>query len=162
MKRLIPLIAVFFLMGRAHPFYLGVCELKYNANEKAMQVSVKLFINDLEDALKKLNGKPMDLLHIKDSAMVKKQLDEYIKKRLSLKVNGEALSYRFLGFEKEEEALWMYLEAPNCKHPKSLSIDCWLLYDYLPNQMNIFHIESGKVVRSIKLSNPEKHTSIDF
>ncbi len=162
MKRVIPLLAVFFLMGVSHPFYMGVCELKYNQNNKALEVSVKLFINDLEDALKKINGKPVDLLQVKDSAQVKKQLEEYIRKRLSLTVNGKALNCRFLGFEKEEEALWMYFESDHCPAPKRIDVDCWLLYDYLPGQMNIFHAETGSSKKSTRLANPERHITIEF
>lgn len=158
----LPLTVVFLVLSMAHPFYLGVCEFKYNQPRKELQGSVKLFTNDLEDALKKLNKKPVDLLNIKDTVMVSKLLEEYLRKRLQLKVNGTVISYRFLGFEKEEEATWMYIEALNCPPPKKVEINCSLLYDFIKEQMLIFHVEAGSDKKSHKLTNPERLVTLDF
>ena len=66
-KRTLYLLLFFIVFSFAHPYYLGVCELKYNIKSETVQASVKLFVNDLEATLKKKNHSTIDLINIKDS-----------------------------------------------------------------------------------------------
>lgn len=138
-----------------HPYYLSVTELKYNAAEKTMAVSCKMFTNDLEDAIKRSNGKAVDLLNPKDKKEVDKELAEYIRKRLSIISDGKMCSLKYLGYEKEEDCIWTYLEIEKTEKPKSLKIQNTLLYDYLKEQINIVHVEVGSFKESSKVSHPD-------
>ena len=40
-----------------HPFYLSVIDIKHDAKTQNLNISVKLFINDIESALKKTTSK---------------------------------------------------------------------------------------------------------
>ena len=46
-----------------HPFFVSVIDLNYKQKEHALQISVKLFTNDLEDALKRTTKKKIDILN---------------------------------------------------------------------------------------------------
>ena len=162
MKKIIPLLAVFLVFGFKHAFYLGVCDFKYNNKEKVLEGSIKLFISDLENALTKLEGKKVDLIHPKDSLSLAKTLRAYLKKRLSVQINDQKLDYEYLGFEKEEEVCWIYLEAKKCPLPKRVLITNTLLYDFLSQQINIVNFELGEVKRSLKVLNPEKVVKFEF
>ena len=162
MKKILMLGLLVFLFSFKHPFYLGVTELRYNAKEKALQGSVKLFTNDLEAALKKIHKQTIDLINPKDSLKTQKILEEYLKARLSIRVNNTLKNYEFIGFEREQEAIWMYLEIKNCTEPKKLSVENTLLYDYIKDQSNIMHIEVREEKKSLKLNNPEKLAVFEF
>lgn len=162
LKKILFFSFLIFLFSFKHPFYLGVTELKYNPKEKALQGSVKLFTNDLEAALKRIHGKTIDLIHPKDTLKTEKMLDDYLQKRLLIKINGLVKNYELLGFEKEQEAIWMYIEIKNCPVPKKLSFENSLLYDYIKDQSNIVHIEVGTEKKSLKVNNPEKHLLFEF
>lgn len=145
-----------------HPLYLGVLEIKYNTQDKSLQGAVKLFTNDLEDALNKINGKTTDLINPKDTSATEKLLMGYLSKRLAFTVNGQMRSYHFVGFEREEEAVWMYIEIKNCQQPKKLSIENTLLYDFLKEQSNIIHVEIQSLKKSLKLDNPQRQAVFEF
>lgn len=162
MKKFIPLLALFFLCAFKHPFYLGLCELKYNEAEHTLQGSVKLFVNDMEDALTKLNGKKVDLINIKDSVATNVLVKTYLHQRLSFMVNDKKVSYHFIGFEKEEEAIWVYIEVLNCPKPKSIKVSNTLLYDFIKEQMNIVQVELANDKKSSKLVNPDKEVLFEF
>jgi hypothetical protein len=162
MKNSLLLVPLFLLLSFKHPFYLGVTDLKYNANEKALQGSVKLFTNDLEDALKRIKGQSVDLIHPKDIHSTNLILYEYLKNHLSFTINGKQQPFQLLGFEKEEEAIWMYIELKNCDVPKTIQIDNSLLYDFLPEQMHIIQVEVGATKKSFKLIHPEKKCELHF
>lgn len=142
-----------------HPFYLSVTELKYNAPKKTIEVSCKMFTNDFEDALKKTCGKPIDILNPNNKAEVEKVLFEYVKKRLNIAINNKPVSLNYIGYEKEEEAIWTYMEITGCELPKTIAIDNKLLYDYLKEQINIVHCEVGTFKESSKVVNPESKIS---
>src|SRR5882757_3535962 len=101
MKKILMVSILIFLFSFKHPLYLSVTDLKYSIKEKALQGSVKLFTNDLEDALKKTHRQTIDLINPKDTAKTKKILEEYLRKRLSINVNDEFKKYEFIGFEHE-------------------------------------------------------------
>ena len=161
MKKILVPGLLLLLLAFSHPFYLGVTDLKYNTKEKALQGTVKLFVNDLEAALKKLNKRPVDLINISDSAGTKQMLHQYLNAHLHLQANGSPLTLKFIGFEREEEALWMYVEI-SCPAPKKIQVQNTLLFDYLPGQTNIVHIEAGGQRKSGKAANPDKDFVFEF
>jgi uncharacterized protein DUF6702 len=162
MRGIVILGLAFFLLSLGHPFYLSVTDLKYNEKEKAVQGSVKLFVSDLEDALKRQQGKTVDLIHPKDTVQTKALLDAYLKKRLSFKINHKAYTYKLLGFEQEQEAVWMYIEVSGCPLPKTVEIENTLLYDYITGQSNIVHMEVKGERKSSKVDNPDRRLVLEF
>jgi hypothetical protein len=162
MKKVLIFSFLIFLCSFKHPFYLSVTDLKYNVKEKAMQGSVKLFINDLEDALKKINKQTVDLINPKDTSKITAMLYDYLKKRLTIKVNNQLINYSLIGFEKEEAAIWIYIELKNCPDPKKIIVENSLLYDFLKEQTNIIHCEVKGEKQSLKLNYPEKLATFEF
>lgn len=162
MKNIILFVAVALCCAFAHPFYLGVVDLKYNIKEKALQGSVKLFTSDLEDALRKIHKQQVDLIHPVDRTKTQKILEDYLKKRFFISVNNVTKGYDVLGFEQEQEATWIYIEIKNCLLPGKISLESGLLYDFIQEQTNIFHLEVNGVEKSFKLNNPEKKVDFTF
>ncbi|WP_317897368.1 DUF6702 family protein [Aurantibacillus circumpalustris] len=162
MKKILLVGLLGLLFSFKHPFYLSVTNLKYNLKESALQGSVKLFINDIEDALKRTQQNKVDLINPKDSIKTQTMLEEYLKKRLYLSVNNVKKNFQVLGFEREQEAVWIYIEVKDCKLPKNISIENSLLYDFIKNQSNIIHVEVNEQKKSLKLNNPEKLAVFEF
>lgn len=163
MRKIILLLSLFLSVSFApHPFYLGVCDLKYNELESKFEATVKVFTNDLEDALKRLGHPGADLLHPKNKKELESWLESYLTKRLSIQLNGKELNLKVLGFENEEESSWIYLESLKCETPIKMELKNEILYDFLQEQMNIVNVEKGGKVQSIKLVNPVKEASFVF
>jgi len=139
-----------------------VVDLKYNPSEKSIQGSVKLFTNDFENALKKIYKQPIDLINSGNKEAIKKIIIDYITKHFYLKVNGELKTISIIGYEKEEEAIFTYIEIKNCAIPKTIDVENNLLYDYLKDQMNIVHFELNGIKKSVKVNNPDKKIVFTF
>jgi len=158
-------ICLFFFLSVfvfAHPFFVSVTDIKYNSANKAVEISCKMFTNDLEGALKKTSGKTIDILNPKDKKEVESVLCEYIKKRLLVKVNDKIINYTLVGYEKEEDAIWTYVEFNKAELPKQISVDNKLLYDFLKEQTNIVNVEVNGIKKSYKVLNPESSMSFEF
>jgi len=148
--------------GKAHPFYISVTEINYNADTKGLEISCKVFTNDLETALTKANGKKPDLYADKDKVMADKQIAAYINDHLSIKINGRQVALAYLGFERENEAVWSYLESRNMPLPKNLEIVNSLLYDSFEQQINLVHVTVKGERKSAKLTHPDTALQLKF
>jgi hypothetical protein len=149
-------ISLFLIAGKPHPFFLSVTDIKYNDKNKSLEIACKMFTNDLEDALKRTTKKSIDLIHPKDKKETEKIIFDYINKRLSINLNGKFRTLKCIGFEKEEDVIWTYMEIEKCEKPKQLVIQNSLLYDFLKEQINLVSFESEGKKQSSKVSNPDK------
>lgn len=150
------------LLSAFHPYFVSITDIKYKEEEKTLQVSCRTFTNDLETALRKIYKKPIDLLNPKDKVVMEKTLAHYILNHLKITVDGKLQTLNFIGYEKEEEAVWSYFEIKNIETPKVISIENTLLYEYLPQQINMVHTEVKGNKQSSKVTNPEKSLEFKF
>ncbi|MDI1353426.1 MAG: hypothetical protein PSX36_00820 [bacterium] len=162
MNKLFLLAALFCMTSFGHPFYLSVTDLKFNPKERALQGYVKIFTSDLENALRKTTGAPVDLIHPKDSLKLKQILLNYLEKHLSLTINKKKYSYELLGFEHEEEAIWSYVQVNNCPFPTEILVHNSILYDFIKDQSNIVQLEVNGAKKSSKVNCPEKELRFEF
>ncbi len=150
------------LLSVLHPFFVSVIDINHNAREAKVEISVRIFTDDLEKTLQKYTRAKIDLVHPADKALLEKQLAAYMSRTLQLKVNGQAASLHFLGYEIQQESAWSYFEIDKVPALKKLETDCSLLYDFETNQINIFHVKSNGVEKSYKLDYPATHTAFNF
>ncbi len=150
-------IFFFFL----HPFFVSMTEVNYVPKEKTMEVSVRIFTDDLENTIKNLHKDyPLDILHPKDSTFVNKWIDQYVKSRLQVRVNNVVRPMQFIGYEEQSESIWIYFEIKNVPEPKQVHVFNTLLYDYKKEQINMIRFKNGSKEKSSKLQFPDN--TVDF
>jgi hypothetical protein len=130
-----------------------------------MEISCKLFTDDIEDALLKLNHSKVDLARSEENKFVRSQVLSYLHERLQIVINGTLCKTDLVGFETENDITWFYLEAKvnvNTASPVKMKISNSLLYDFLPDQTNIMQVTWNEEERTEKLVNPEREASLSF
>jgi len=145
-----------------HPFYVSVTEIDYNAREGSLEISCKMFADDFENTLREQFKTKIDFAQPKDSKQLERMVYQYVQKHLQLKVNGKPASLQFVGFEKENEAAWCYLQVSNVPAVKRLDITNSLLYESYDSQISIMHVSVNGNRQSTRLINPESNTSFTF
>lgn len=148
--------------GWAHPFYVSVTEVAHNNKDKSLEVSCKIFVDDMEAALKQKYNIPIDLSNEKQQEQHNKLIADYISKHLLLAADGKAVKLNYVGFEKESESVFCYFEAANVPSLKKLDITNSILQDYTEKQINIMHITVNGNRKSYKLDYPDKQASFTF
>lgn len=151
----------FFISAR-HPFFISVTTLNHNVKDKSLNITCKLFTNDIEEALRKLNAQKIDLINGSNKAELNTLLQNYIKTHLLITINGKASWLNWIGFEQEAEAIWCYLEIKNVNVCKRLTIENTLLYDFIKEQTNICQVEINGKTKSAKVSYPNKQLVFQF
>jgi hypothetical protein len=148
--------------NKRHPFHLSSTELNYNAKESTVELSCRIFTDDLEGALAKKFKIKADL----SAESQHKAMDVFVKKyalaNLALKGNSKALALNYLGFEKDNEAIVVYLESAQIKGLKKLETTNSILYDQYDDQSNIIHVTKNGKRKSSKLDYPDKKLLTDF
>lgn len=148
--------------GDLHPLYVSVTEISHNPKEKTLEVSCKMFTNDLEATLEKVTHAKVDLSEPKDKTATDKLIAEYVQKHLLLKVDGRLVTLQFVGSEKEAEGTWSYFQVSNVPSVKRIDISNNLLYDNFDKEINIIHVSAGGARKSTKLNYPEVNTFFEF
>lgn len=145
-----------------HPFYMSVTELEYKPAEKEVQVSCKIFTDDLEEALKLSFKRKVDLLNTAAKKDNEQLLNNYLQEHLKLQLDGKAVPLQMIGFEHEGEAVWMYLVSKNTAPFKTATVVNDLLYSYKEEQINIIHFKNGTERKSHRLNYPTKQVTLSW
>ena len=150
-------------MGFLHPFFVSMTDMNYNAKDKELEVSVRIFTDDLENSIRKYHpGIKVDVIHPANQQQMNQFVNEYIQKHLQLKINGGPVQMAFAGYEQQSESIWSYFEVKNVASIKKLDITNNILHDYNTNQINMLHVMVGSNEQNYKLDYPDKSTTFGF
>lgn len=145
-----------------HPFYMSVTQMDYNAQSRSFEVAVKVFTNDMEEALKKKYNVQCQLLTTKEHPKTDEYLNQYLQSRFQLKVEGVQKDFVFVGKEKEDDACWVYLEFPDIASPRKLYVSQQILTEMFATQNNIVHVKVGKTQKSLMLNRSNNGEYVEF
>lgn len=145
-----------------HPFYVSMTEVQHNEKAKRLEVSCKVFSNDLEAMLEKKYQTSIDILQARDKARIEPLLQDYLQQHLQVQVDGKPVAFRFLGYEIEEDATWCFLEAVKINQVKRLEVKNDILFAQHPTQTNMLHVTVKGRRQSTKLDNPQSQASFRF
>lgn len=159
---LIALLPVLPTFSKPHPFYVGVVEVAHNKGAATLELSCKLFAEDIEAALEQQYKTSLDLTQSQQKATIDRLLADYVQKHLLVQAGGRAQPLRFLGFEQETESLYCYFEASGVRTVKTVVLRNSLLYDLTDKQVNIMHVVVDGVRKSYKLDYPDTQASFTF
>lgn len=150
------------LLAVLHPFYVSVTDIEYKGESEKLEISCRMFFDDLEDALAQDENRRVNMIKPADRLEVDKLLSAYITKNLMVQLDGSRVALTYLGYEIEEDAAWCYLEATQVPTPKNITIQNTLLYRSHDKQSNIMHISVNGDRKSIKLDNPKGRATFEF
>jgi hypothetical protein len=145
-----------------HPFYVSVTEISHNNQEKSLEISCKIFVDDLEGVLKKTYNKPVNLSDDKKQAENGGYINDYIKKHLKITVDGVVAKLNYVGYEKDSEAVFCYFEVLAISSVKKLAVENSMLHDFTDQQINIMHVAVHGNRQSLKLDFPNKNAGFTF
>ena len=148
--------------GLRHPYYISVVEINHNPTDKTLEISCKIFTNDFETILEKNYKTKVDLVNPPDKTAMDKLVSDYIKKHLSVKADNKAANLSYVGFEKQDEAIYSYFQVDNVPSVKKIDVTNSILHDFSDQQINIIHCTVGGKRQSDKLDYPKTEASFSW
>lgn len=142
-----------------HPLYISVININHNAKDKVLEVSVRIFTDDFENTLKKYSTTKIDLTHPADKALADKLVSNYLLNKLQIKADNKSTTLHYVGFEQQQESIWIYFEVPNIASVKKIEVNTNILYDYQEKQINIIHAKVNGDEKSFRLDNPKSYAA---
>jgi hypothetical protein len=164
-KKWIYLFGFFVLISftTKHPFYLSLIEAQHNIKEQSVEISIRIFIDDFENNLAKIHPNlKVDFNNVANKTLNDKLVFEYIKQKLQLSINNTPKTLQYVGFEIQQESIWIYAEVPQNTIIKSLNASCTVMYDFNVKQVNIFRAKANSEEKNTKLDFPKSTVNFNW
>lgn len=148
----VAVLAGLFVFAAWHKFYVSVSQVDYIAKDNTVQITSRLFYDDLQKALQERydTGIKVDKTYPQD------KLDGFIKRyvdqKLKVLIDGKQVNLNYLGHEDENDYVVCYIEILNVSEMNRIEIENTLLMDVFPQQKNIVHVRVGKIEKSFMLT----------
>ena len=136
----------------AHKFYVSIYQLDYKPAKKELQITSRIFLDDLVDAVEASSKKKVNLGEKNQSAEDLMLFEKYQKDHLHIKVNNKAVIYKYLSSELENNVFISYFKVENLSTVKSIEVKNTALFEILPAQQNIIQIAIDKEKSSLLLT----------
>ena len=151
------------LASLLHPIHLSVTEINHSEKDKALQITSRIFIDDLELSIQKdIKEDALDLLKPENGKTIDQLVANYVLKHLKVKVDGKAQTLKYLGHEIEDLALTCYIEISNIKKLKSIEVFNDVLMETHRDQSNLVHLSYLGKMKSVRLVGEKSNETIMF
>lgn len=135
-----------------HKFYISHYTIEYK--NQALQITVKVFTDDLEKALKQADAS-LKIDEKSDPKVLGPKIMAYYKDHFHLKTD-KPLTLNWVGYELENDLVWIYLEVQDlAKAPASMEIKCDALTEVYDDQINLFRVDCGELNETFSLRKEE-------
>ncbi|SFU10452.1 hypothetical protein SAMN04489724_4005 [Algoriphagus locisalis] len=124
----------------AHPFHLSLTEIKWNEETEHLEISQKIFWDDLEIALSAYHDESIDFLNPAIKEKLNKQIETYLADQTTIWIEDKAVKLKFLGYEVEDDAAWFYFESELVKEPSLVKVKNSVLINDFPDQKNVVQV----------------------
>ncbi len=148
---LLPLLA----FTTAHKFYLSVTNVYYAEEEDALQITTRIFIDDLEEVMQERYGiKPGLATEEEVASIADRYIEKYLRTKFLVALDGAPAKFVFLGKRYDTDVVICYLELKkvNFDSLASITVQNEVLTDLFPEQKNIVHFKWKENKKSFLLT----------
>ena len=145
-----------------HKFYVGVFQIDYFKEKKAVQITARLFIDDLEKALYKKHNKHIYITTKDEIAEANTLIANYLSEKLKFKINNKSQTIQFLTKEQEDNIVICYLKIPFKDNIKDLEITNTVLSDIFKEQQNLVHLNLNSNKKTLLFTNTETNQKLKY
>lgn len=144
-----------------HPIHLSVTEVNYSEKDKTFQITSRIFIDDLELAIRAFRkNENLNLLEPGNGSTTDQLASDYLKKHLRLSIDGKPVHLNYLGSEVEDVALIFYIETPVIRKFKTIETFDDVIQEIHADQSNLIHVTYRGQIKSVRLI--REHPSASF
>jgi hypothetical protein len=135
-----------------HPIHVSVTEIEYSEKNKSLQITTRIFIDDLEASVRKqTKQESLDLLEPGAGTTTDQLIKAYLNEHFKVAIDGKPVKINYLASEIEEPAIICYLEIENVKKLKTLSVTNTVIQETHDDQSNLVHITYKSPIKSYRL-----------
>jgi hypothetical protein len=155
-------LSITTLLFYLHPIHVSVTEIEFDEKDKALEIMMRVFIDDLELTLQKKTNQPDLDIYEKDSAMVDQLVRSYLKDHFRISLDNKPQKVTYIGHERESEAFIFYIEVVNVKKWKTIQVFNDIITETHNDQSNLVHVTVNEKVRSLRLTKDTPVNQLTF
>lgn len=136
----IPFLAIFFMLfsfTAVHKYYVSVTQIDYVKEEKSVQITTRIFVDDFERLLRERYDENITLATGEDEKTIDNHIEKYLLQKIEISINSQKQTLTFLGKQYEDDIVNCYLEIENISEIKSFEVTNKVLYGIFSEQENI-------------------------
>ena len=154
---IIPLVSF-----KPHKYYISLCEIEHVKDQNSIQITLGLFIDDIELTLTKNHNLNFNLATENELENIEDYYKKYLNKHFEIEVNHKLKEYDFIGKEYDEDIVRFYLEITNINQIKSIAVKNTSLFQYFEDQQNIIKIYANNKHKTFYLNRKNNKGLLNF
>lgn len=123
-----------------HKFYVSLTEIRLNSSNHTVEISMRIFPDDLDLALEDIYGSDPQIMTELEHTDADTWITEYISSSFIIQLNGKKIDCKYIGKETESDAVWCYFEAIFKGNPKDVLVTQSILTEVFSEQVNIVQL----------------------
>lgn len=162
--RILILLLVFPILtaSSSHKFYVSITTIEYAPEQQSLQLISKIFLDDIEDVLEQRYNRKFYFNSKKETKADADLMRKYVLQKLKIKVNGQPVTYNFIGSKYDIDIVQYYVEIPNIETFNSIEVENDLLMDLFEDQQNIIHVKNKDTRKSLILEKQNPKGLLNF
>jgi hypothetical protein len=125
----------------AHKFHASFTRIERNAETKSIEITVRVFADDLEAILSRREKRRIQADQIPDAEKV---VGGYVRERLQVRDgDGAEISLSWVGMEVKVDSVWIYVEGKSPGGLQASTVVNTLFFDLFDDQVNTVSVKDG-------------------
>lgn len=145
---IIPLLAF-----TLHKYYISLTKVEYKEESNSVQITMRIFIDDLQEAINTTYHKNLELDEANKSNEIDTLIRKYISPKFKVTINKVESTYSYLGKEFENDVVYLYLEIKKIKMINAIEIKNDVLMELFSDQINIIKLKINGSKKTFLLTN---------
>jgi hypothetical protein len=136
----------------AHRFYVAIYQIDFVPQKKRVEITTRIFMDDLNDAVTKAYKKSTNIGTEKETPEDVALLKKYLTQNFKVYINGKPKAYNYLSSEVESNVVICYLSIKDIAKISSLEVENSILIDVHSEQQNIIQFNNNGKKQNLLLS----------
>jgi hypothetical protein len=145
----------------AHDLHLSKSQINYNQTNQSIEITLHLFIDDLEIALSEEGYTDLLICTKKESEHAEDYMAAYINDKMTINIDDRLYRASFLGKESSDDlqGVWCYLEINEVPQPEKMKVAIDFFNELYTDQKNVLNIKLDEDSQEYYLLNKKKTTA---
>lgn len=161
-KTLFLLLIIPFFSFSVHKYYLSLTQINYKPEAKALQITINVFMDDIETALNKDNNIDLQLTTKKELKNNDIYFEKYLKENLFFKIDNISKNFNYIGKEYDGDLVFFYLEIENIEKVSTIDITNKILIAHFNTQQNLIKSKVNGKSKSKLLTKDENSVQLKY
>ncbi|MBC7641522.1 MAG: hypothetical protein H7174_04170 [Flavobacterium sp.] len=120
-----------------HKFYVSIYQINYNQKKQMLEITSRIFIDDLNDILKLKYNRKTHLTEKEETVDDLNLMQKYLLENFSVTINEKSQTINYINRETESNVIICYYSIKNVSKIRTISIKNTVLFGLNDEQQNI-------------------------